>query len=597
MLTLLIGHRGVGKSQLLERLRHYSALSGPRIKTIDLDKFIETNEKLSCREIIERFGEPYFRQLETKYFNELYLMYRDLRQRFYIAIGAGFNFPLPKEAIVLWVRRETDRLPRVFLDRPRLRSSLGPCEEYLELYEQRDEKFQRLASEIYLMPEGIEGYSETEYNFFFKEKFNFNGILTFPAQLANRQSLDRFFTKHYGWKNLTVELRDDLLSEDFVNRHLKTFSRAIFSFRGGWGAANWKTLLGQRHDGLLLDWAVELGDCSFSHEVDIFSLHDRLPDETIAEVIARLQAAGGDRVLKLAVEIRNFEELRFAFEWQQQDPEKRNLLPRSVDGRWRWFRTWMKGWQTLNFVNEGWARVKDQPSVSDWISLRGGEKRFAAILGSPISHSRTPLEHFDFFSEKSIPIFKIEVSVEEWEVAISFSSQLGLSFAAVTSPLKIKARDLLEKSPYDSINTLYWDALNHKWLGTNTDVDGLREQLAVKPVNDAAIWGGGGVLSAIKEVIPKAEFFSATSGVARSSREEISAPSTLIWAVGRSRMNECQWPPSEWSPQQVIDLNYSEDSPGREYALRTGAAYISGLTMFKGQARKQREFWSQFVGE
>jgi shikimate 5-dehydrogenase len=50
-------------------------------------------------------------------------------------------------------------------------------------------------------------------------------------------------------------------------------------------------------------------------------------------------------------------------------------------------------------------------------------------------------------------------------------------------------------------------------------------------------------------------------------------------------------PPKQWKPSILVDLNYTEDSPGREYALQVGAEYVSGLRMFQVQAEKQREFW------
>ncbi|MNT55881.1 hypothetical protein D3C72_1931500 [compost metagenome] len=47
----------------------------------------------------------------------------------------------------------------------------------------------------------------------------------------------------------------------------------------------------------------------------------------------------------------------------------------------------------------------------------------------------------------------------------------------------------------------------------------------------------------------------------------------------------------------VLDLNYKEDSMGREYAQICGANYTSGVVMFLAQAREQRIFWSQFEEE
>ena len=71
-------------------------------------------------------------------------------------------------------------------------------------------------------------------------------------------------------------------------------------------------------------------------------------------------------------------------------------------------------------------------------------------------------------------------------------------------------------------------------------------------------------------------------------------PKTLIWAVGRKRMREgCLKPPKNWKPLKVIDINYTEDSHGLEYALQNSSHYINGRELFKEQAKKQREIFKK----
>ena len=93
--------------------------------------------------------------------------------------------------------------------------------------------------------------------------------------------------------------------------------------------------------------------------------------------------------------------------------------------------------------------------------------------------------------------------------------------------------------------------------------------------------------------MPQARVFSARTGHERATSDTTSSwqPDAVIWAVGRERLN--RWPPASWRPQLVIDANYSEDSPGREYALTTGARYLAGDAWFKRQAAEQRCFWSE----
>ena len=76
---------------------------------------------------------------------------------------------------------------------------------------------------------------------------------------------------------------------------------------------------------------------------------------------------------------------------------------------------------------------------------------------------------------------------------------------------------------------------------------------------------------------------------ARGAGPHDAEPEVIIWGVGRSLFNGV-FPPEQWRPRIVLDLNYAEDSPGREYALRLGirrVRYVSGLGLFKAQAALQ----------
>ncbi|MCB0412641.1 MAG: hypothetical protein KDD22_08955, partial [Bdellovibrionales bacterium] len=75
------------------------------------------------------------------------------------------------------------------------------------------------------------------------------------------------------------------------------------------------------------------------------------------------------------------------------------------------------------------------------------------------------------------------------------------------------------------------------------------------------------------------------------------SPYDLIWAVPRNRMKNCVWPPESWDVKRVFDLNYAEDSPGKEYALDQGAEYFDGSEMFQIQASEQRKFWQPLLDQ
>jgi hypothetical protein len=97
--------------------------------------------------------------------------------------------------------------------------------------------------------------------------------------------------------------------------------------------------------------------------------------------------------------------------------------------------------------------------------------------------------------------------------------------------------------------------------------------------------------------LPEAIFYRARTGLTAQNVPENFMPDLLVWAVGGSRMESCQWPDENWKPKMILDLNYTENSPGREYALKVGARYISGAQFFKEQAKHQRAFWQKLMDQ
>ena len=176
---------------------------------------------------------------------------------------------------------------------------------------------------------------------------------------------------------------------------------------------------------------------------------------------------------------------------------------------------------------------------------------------------------------------------------------MGLCAAAVTSPLKKKIIELcsyVDKGATElgAVNTIVHAPSG--WNGTNTDINGVQGMFSsLQLPEDVVVWGGGGTRSVLKSILPGAHFFSARRGeeIWVEKPNEPVKPEVVVWALGRARLASTQKPPSSWRPKYVMDLNYSEDSPGLEYAQQVGAKYISGRSVFKAQALRQREYWSK----
>lgn len=575
---LVIGHRGTGKSSLLTRID----VSPKR----DLDRELERENQQEIFEIMRNRGEEVFRRMEVALARHSLDEAGPLE---WLASGAGLRLDeVQPQGDVLWIRRETDGDGRVFLDRPRLDPQTDPLAEFRERARLRESVYARWASREYTAPEGLRGPDESERRILFGPLEGVGGAVTlFPR---HRRSIPSLGAELY-------ELRDDLLDSDEIRGHFGKIptKRILYSVRKN------KTLpLEVRASDCWIDWGLEAG---YPPKDEILSLRERLilsSHGTLKECLLDFRLFSHLPVhLKMSPWVESFEDLKAGHLWWSQDPERRSFLPRSAEGRWAWYRLWMKGRAFLNFWREGRGSSPDQPTLWQWLTTPSSAAEFAAVLGSPVHHSWTPVEHQSFFRPRGLPVWAIDIREGEWSKAFPFLEEIGLRFAAVTAPLKGRAFRSCEPTEsaasLGSVNTLARDR-SGVWRGDNTDLEGLRVAAENLPRGLTAIWGGGGTLPVLAKIFPLASAYSSRAGHVRQGSSPLEgSPSVVVWAAPRSA--DLVWPPSTWRPQVVFDLNYKEDSPGREYALKVGAEYRSGTEMFLAQAAQQRVFWTSIMKE
>lgn len=570
MKRILIGHRGVGKSSLRERHETYF----PETPTADLDHTIAEREGESVSQIFSSRGEAAFRDLEKKYFEDL------ISQNSYvISVGAGFNTQLlPKDAEVIYVSRRTDTDGRIFINRPRLNPAVTPLEEFKERYKTREPKFREVASWVYHLPEGLNEADSVEEKIFKKDFEVEHAYFTLSSE--NEFKI---------WPNLSkFELRTDVFSiidiKRIIDQH--TDKRFIVAVRTQTTAEELK--------GLKVDWALEFGAVPKDVNAQIISLHEG----EFLEAIKLIHEQPKDKHLKFCPVVKSFDELVLGLHWQQEDPKNRSFLPRTEPGqksRWRWFRNLIWSRQKINFV-QSLKDFDDQPSFYEYLTAQTGYKRFGAVVGNPIHHSRTPvtqaLNMRDYGMILSIPLVE-----DDFMQAMPALQEMGLKFVAVTSPLKFKAAELIGlQGTEEGINSLIYQ--DHQWFGTSSDADGFKA--LAEEVDDLknlkmAIWGGGGVISALKDVIPHAIEYSARTGLPRDEKVDSTFnPDVVIWAA--PRYEGIQLPSKDWNPKYILDINYVENSMGLEYAqTQPSATYMSGLEMFYAQAKTQFKFWAKHI--
>ena len=522
-----MGHRGTGKTSLLERWKSYC----PDLTFADLDAEIEKFENKLITEIFNDHGEAYFRQAEEK-------IWHKIQAKDVISVGGGFNLDwIKSDRKILWLRRDSDTPERIFLDRPSL-------SDYKKRFEVRNRLFVERAQLVYTVPEGLFHEDEEEEQILTGNFKNVGGLVTLPYRI---------------YPNTLIEIRDDLEAKIYHTPNL------LFSVRTG----------DQYPTGVKIDWDIKK-PIPKGLKPYIISTHGNSTD-------ALAPYEESESILKFCPVVNSWSELMAGLTWQQKNPKLRAFLPRSENGKWSWFRLWMKGKQPLNFWREGFGSAVDQPTLWEWLSHPEDVKSFAAVLGSPIRHSYSPAYHKSFFKNFDIPFYKIHIELNEFSEAFKVLEQLGLVAAAVTSPLKPAAGAMFGQLP---INTLY--KIKSKWQGANTDPSGayalLKDFLQFKIV----VWGGGGVLRTLQQVAPQASYYSSQKASVRERSKAIDNPEILVWCDPNNSVENI---PAQWKPRVVVDLSYHDQSPARIYAQKIKAQYVSGLAMFVAQANEQQTYW------
>ena len=599
MLNLIIGHRGTGKTHFLNTLQTYYKKNNLKAYFFDLDQEIEKTTNQSVSELFKK-GEPYFRKWEQKVFKRITSSLHK-NKTYFLSIGAGLKFKKSADWNVIYLFREGDKTGRIFLNRPALTKS-SPLIEYKKYYNKRTLYYTQQADEHLFRREHFKKLEASDLAFLGLKKIKTKlfSLTLYPELLPkNKDKLKAYLEKRRDWGVRFFELNDQYCSLDFVQQIQKIIpaDEILFSshvskkFLKVPNKKNWS-------------WDLSLGEPPKG--VSILALHNR--ENTKLKSLLKKISKYNSYHLKLAVEIANLKELKQGNKWQKADPKNRSFLPRSKNGKWLWFRQAFGSQMLLNFIKEHdlsftkyqKTEVLDQPFFSQALPYIKKFESLAGILAEPVKSLATPAEQTPFFHKKnSIPVFALPLKEQEMiKENLKILNDFGFIFFAVSSPLKKKAfaiadkKDNLSKKLKTS-NTLIFH--NKSWKAFNTDWIGL-QKLKKLSSPETIVWGGGGIKSVLKKILPLAQFYSARASQALNKKESSKnfLTKTLIWGVGRTRMKEgCKWPPKKFKPKKVIDINYTEDSPGLEYALKVKASYKNGFTYFKEQAKKQRELFKK----
>lgn len=575
----LVGHRGVGKSHFLKGLLQRF----PQCQGVSLDDAIAQKKAMSTTKYFEAVGEAEFRKTEFEVLQELVEKFKQVP--FIVDIGAGFLGPLPSNFQCLWLQRSVDLSKARFLDRPQLdKGRLIATHRFIER-EKRYESWATISLELNESLEFLDSWGDWFSHTFLNPKKSSRLMSSWWMTVLDSKMLS-VCERYKIFANLEFEFRDDLIASADWHECLHRYPKALFSLRDKNLHKKHREALSSR---FLWDWPLEWGR---QKEAPILSLHQR--GSTLLETLRSLPQSH-ESIVKLAIPIENFKELDEGDRWQQESPERRVFLPLSQEGRWSWYRQLRSSTQPIKFLRWGKGSGADQPTVLQAMELQSAFKSWGAVLGQPVRHSISPTYHGPYFKKRRSPFFAVDCGVSEWDSAKAVLPQWGLKAAAVTSPLKELAG---ECAGMKSANTLFYGSTG--WVGTETDSWGFLTYSSILEGRRVAVWGGGGVYFGLQTAWQRAgqkpenlAHYSSRTGDLKSPGLAFE-PDVIVWAVGAQNFAKSGiFPPQQWRPECVIDLNYTSDSPGLECAKNYGVPYYSGQALFRAQANRQQEFWNE----
>lgn len=260
-----------------------------------------------------------------------------------------------------------------------------------------------------------------------------------------------------------------------------------------------------------------------------------------------------------------------------------------------------------------------RPAGPPAAATRAEEPGIFGIVGDPVSHSRSPEFHNRRFAENELPWLYLPFPCKDLAALFAFAPAFGVLGFSITHPHKEQAAALVqdaepEVKQLNSCNTVC--RRDGKWLGTNTDVQGVRAILQGVPrrCRRAILLGAGGAAraaaAAVRPLVEQLVVLNRTPEKAAELAQRYQATAGPLEAFGRSgcdlviqatscgmREGEAPVDASLLKPGcVVIDAIYEPaETTLLQQARGRGCLVINGVKWFEAQAEAQFQWWRRML--
>ncbi|MEM9040010.1 MAG: shikimate dehydrogenase [Actinomycetota bacterium] len=260
------------------------------------------------------------------------------------------------------------------------------------------------------------------------------------------------------------------------------------------------------------------------------------------------------------------------------------------------------------------------------VSAGGPTAGLAALIGSPVTHSLSPVIHRAGFAAAGVDHSYVAFDVPSGSAAAAIDAMRSLGFLglSVTMPHKQAVAHLVDRlapaaTALDSVNTVSWE--NGELVGSSTDGTGFVESLAEVGLSvdgaRVAVIGAGGAARSVIDALSRRGAVDITVLNRSADRAEQAAALTPRASVGiisdLSRADivvnatsvgmgvdpgdaaetdlPCD-PERLHDGQVVVDLVYHPlTTPWLDRVAERGATTVDGLGMLVHQAAEQQRIW------